>query len=332
MKIAEYILSFDDEFAEDGEYLGVMEIANTANPAIQIKGVAFSSNKKLLFKDDKKHRIAAPVLMPSRIFRRDPETKEEYYLTITEEAVNKAFQKFQRDRAGEVVFNYEHDESKKVPSYMLETWMVEDPKTDKSLSVYGIEVPKGTWFGVQQFTDVDTYNEFVKDDITGFSIHGEGAMRLQLKNHNMNKLELKEEETVTVNGVEFHFKDNKLIPVELEEEEVELAEEEVELKEEVVEEEKVEEVEAEAETIEAEEVVEEEVIEAEAEEEEEVAEIDEAAVMKILQPKLDEIYDMIADLKVDKEEVVEEVEEEVELSGRDVRMSKVNRLKEVFKN
>ena len=175
--ITEYTLSFSDEDAINGEYLGVLEIANTANPAIQIKGIAFSK-QEIFFKDDLKYRIAAPVLMPSKVFRRDEQTGEEYYLIVTPETVEFAFNKFQRDRAGKDVFNEEHDVNKRVPSYPLEMWLVENPKLDKSFTTYGIECPEKTWFCVQQFTDKDAYNEAIKNGQTGFSIHGDGAVRL----------------------------------------------------------------------------------------------------------------------------------------------------------
>ena len=195
--IAEYILSFEDSDAENGEYLGVLEIANTATPAIEIKGVAFSKTEKLYFNDDLKYRIAAPILTPSKIYRRDDETGEEYYVVITPETVERAFVKFMKDRAGKDVFNEEHDESKRVPSYPLEMWLVDEPLADRSYSTFGIEVPKGTWFGVQQFTDSEAYKKAVEEGQTGFSIHGDGALKLskQFKSDKM-KVQMKKHKYV----------------------------------------------------------------------------------------------------------------------------------------
>lgn len=173
-----YTLSINDELSEEGRYLGVLEIANTANPAIKMTGIAFSNSTELLFKDELKYRIAAPILMPSIIFRRDPETGEEYDVKVTPEVVEAMFVRFMKDRVGGDVFNVEHDESKRVPSYILETWLVETPKTDKSFVTYGLECPTKTWFGVQQFTDVDAYNKAVELGQVGFSIHGDGVLQL----------------------------------------------------------------------------------------------------------------------------------------------------------
>lgn len=183
-----YTLSIDDDLAEDGKYLGVLEIANTATPAIKMTGIAFTKEVELTFKDDLKYRIAAPILMPSIIYRRDPETGEEYDVKVTPEVVEQMFVRFMRDRVGGDVFNVEHDESKRVPSYLLETWLVENPKQDKSFTTYGLECPVNTWFGVQQFTDKEAYEKAVELGQVGFSIHGDGVLKLsEIKKQNKMK-------------------------------------------------------------------------------------------------------------------------------------------------
>jgi len=177
--IPRYELSINPEFAEDGEELGIFQIANTENPAIMLKGVAFNAHKKsVYFADDLKYRIAAPVLTPMDVYRKDEKTGEEYYAVVTTEYIEQVFVDFMAKRTGGVVFNDEHDESKEVPAYILETWLVENPETDKSKTVYGLDVPQGSWFAVQQFTDKQVYKQFVKEGKTGFSIHGHSAMLL----------------------------------------------------------------------------------------------------------------------------------------------------------
>ena len=189
--IPRYELSINPEFAEDGEELGIFQIANTENPAIMLKGVAFNAHKKsVYFADDLKYRIAAPVLTPMDVYRKDEKTGEEYYAVVTTEYIEQVFVDFMAKRTGGVVFNDEHDESKEVPAYILETWLVEDPETDKSKTVYGLEVKKGTWFAVQQFTDKQVYKQFVKEGKTGFSIHGHSAMLLMSA---INKTEMANE-------------------------------------------------------------------------------------------------------------------------------------------
>jgi hypothetical protein len=350
--IAEYILSFDDLDAENGEYLGVLEIANTATPAIEIKGIAFSKVEALCFKDDLKYRIAAPILTPGKIYRRDEKTGEEYYVVITPETVERAFVKFMKDRAGKDVFNEEHDEAKRIPSYPLEMWLVDEPMGDRSYNTFGIEVPQGTWFGVQQFTDVEAYKKAVEEGQTGFSIHGDGALKLskqfktdkmkvQMKKHKYVAHFAESAETdggeiiVTADvlevGTEVVVVDDNLeevadfsgeviiddVPVVIENDVITSMGTEVEATEEEV----------------VEMAAEEEVVEMAAEEEEVVEMQEEAPAADTytkadIDAKFDEIYAMIAELKVaDTTEEVEMMEDE----PKDEVSLKMSRLDQVSK-
>lgn len=187
--IAEYILSIDGDNEDE---LGIFEIANTESPAIKMKGIAFSTHKELVFKDDLKYRIAAPVLTPSKIYRVDEETGEESYYVVTAEFIEQGFARFMQNRVGKDVFNDEHDESKRVPSFIYETWLVDKPKEDKSFTTYGIECPKGTWFAVQQYTDKEMYKEHVAQGKTGFSIHGNANLLMsEIKKQKKDMLKFK---------------------------------------------------------------------------------------------------------------------------------------------
>ena len=187
--------------------MGVFEIANTDSPAIKMKGIAFSSQEKkpLFFKDDLKYRIASPVLTPDDIYRVDDETKEESYYRTTPEFIEQVYTKFMAERVGKDVFNEEHDENKRVPSYILETWLVENPKGDKSFTTFGIECPVSTWFAVQQFTDKAVYLDYVERGLTGFSIHGNANLKLS-KQINTNMLKFKQKKRKVI----AHYTDEAL--------------------------------------------------------------------------------------------------------------------------
>jgi len=328
--LPEYTLSIDPSLAENGEELGIFEIANTATPAIMLKGVAFSSQetKAIYFADNKKYRIAAPVVTPGKIYRKDPETEEEYYAKVTPEYIESVYVDFMAKRIGGEVFNEEHNEKVKPPSYILETWLVENPKTDKAQTVYGLDVPKGTWFAVQQFTDKEVYNDYVERGLTGFSIHGHSAMLLMSE---QNKTEMEKEENKEVEAMEtmqdgakfmigdkyYEVKDG--VPVEVVEvvEETEMAEddktEETEMNEE---ESKTDETEMMDESEEKEtELAEEETKETEMADEEGTEETEmaddatgEYYSKEEVDAKFSEVFDMLADLKKE-EETTEEVED-----------------------
>ena len=350
MQLPVYNISIDECDAENGEYLGVLEIANTANPAIMIKGIALSEVKQMIFKDDLLYRIASPVLIPSKIYRRDPETGEEYYVNVTSEVVEKMFMKFQKDRSGQDIFNDEHNEAKRVPSYILETWLVETPKTDKSLITYGIECPEKTWFAVQQFTDKQAYFDCVESGKIGFSIHGESALKFTkqeiIKTNNMSKkrkfvAQFTEavgtdsgEVIVTADvlevGADVAVLDTEFTPIENFTGEITIEDTPVVITDNVITSMGAEEMEMKTEEVVVEEVE-------MAKEEEVVVETEMAVEMPTDAPveaytkaemdaKFDEIYAMIAELKTE-EVAVEEVEmAEAPKVGIELKMSKVEKL------
>ena len=182
-----YKITIDLEYL-DGEELGIEQIAFTSTPAIITKGMAFDEHKKLFFSDDLKYRVVAPAMIPMEIYRND-ENDEEYYVQFTAETIEQIHSKFMQDLSNRNVFNLEHDTDKTVPAYVLEAWIVEDPKKDKAYSSYGIEVPKGTLMVTAQVTDKEYYNELVANEQIGFSI--EGFLGLKLSNQLNNKYSMK---------------------------------------------------------------------------------------------------------------------------------------------
>lgn len=189
-----YKITIDPEYAENGEDLGIEQIAFTSTPAIKVMGMAFNSQAKpMVFKDAVKYRIVAPALIPMEIYRKDDEDGKEYYVSFSVEEIEKIHSKFMRDMSNKDLFNLEHDTTETVPAYILEAWIVDSPLKDKAYSSFGIEVPTGTLMVTAQVTDVEYYNHLVDNDQVGFSIEGYLGMKLkevtQLKTDiNMNKL------------------------------------------------------------------------------------------------------------------------------------------------
>jgi hypothetical protein len=291
-----YKITIEPEYS-DGEELGIEQIAFTSTPAIITKGLAFDEHKKLFFSDDLKYRVVAPAMIPMEIYRND-EDGDEYYVQFTAETIEQIHSKFMQDLSNRNVFNLEHDTDQTVPAYVLESWIVDNPKEDKAYSSYGIEVPKGTLMVTAQVTDKEYYNELVKNEQIGFSI--EGFLGLKLSNQ-INKYNMKLPDGehliegkiyIVVDGEVTEIKDAPVVEEESMTEEIAL-----------------------------ETVVEEEVIE-ETPATEEMA-IDPAAdaeaILAIVQPVIDEqinaLIAMIADLRNHMEEVMSEGEEVVEVEA-----------------
>ena len=312
-----YKITIDEEYSE-GEDLGIDMIAFTSKPAVMVKGLAFKSAEIFHFKDEPKMRIVAPAMIPMNIYRNDE--GEEYYVQFTEQEIENIYSKFMQDLNNQNLFNLEHTD-KKVPAYILEAWIVENPKEDKAFSSYGIDVPKGTLMLTAQITDKEYYSKLVESDQVGFS--SEGFLGLKLSNQiNKYNMMLPDGEHL-IEGKIYVVKDGEVVEIK-EEVPVEM---EAEMAEEVVEEE----IEAEGVTAaEAEEVVEEEIAMAVD------PQTDSEAVLAIVQPVLDalatELMKAIAEVKA-LIPVVEETEvEEVELSEQ--KFSAIDRLKkyrQIFK-
>jgi hypothetical protein len=291
-----YKITIEPEYS-DGEELGIEQIAFTSTPAIITKGMSFDEHKKLFFSDELKYRVVAPAMIPMEIYRND-ENDEEYYVQFTAETIEQIHSKFMQDLTNRNVFNLEHDTDKTVPAYVLEAWIVEDPKKDKAYSSYGIEVPKGTLMVTAQVTDKDYYNELVKNEQIGFSIEGFLGLKLskQINKYNMKLPDgehlIEGKIYIVVDGEVTEIKDAPVVEEEAMTEEIAL-----------------------------ETVVEEEVIE-ETPATEEMA-IDPAAdaeaILAIVQPVIDEqinaLIAMIADLRNHMEEVMSEGEEVVQVEA-----------------
>ena len=276
-----YKITIDPAYAENGEDLGIEMIAFTAKPAIKVMGMAFNSQAKpMIFTDNVKYRIVAPALIPMEIYRKDDDDKE-YYVSFSKEEIEKIHAKFMQDMSNKDLFNLEHDADKKVPAYVLEAWIVDTPLLDKAYSSFGIEVPEGTLMVTAQVTNKDYYDELVKEGQVGFSVEGYLGMKLkeqqQLKLNNMNKLPDGE-----------HLIDGKIYVV-VNGEITEIREEEV-----VVEEKAM------TDTVVEEEVVEDTMAVDPALDAEAVLEI----VRPMLEEKINEILEMIADIKAAHEELL----------------------------
>ena len=307
-----YKITIDPEYS-DGEDLGIEQIAFTSNPAIKVKGMAFNQSNKLMFADDVKYRVTAPAMIPMEIYRRDDKTGE-YYVQFTAETIEQIHVKFMQDLKNRDIFNLEHDQSQQVPAFILESWIVDNPKQDKAFTTFGIEVPKGTLMLTAQITDKEYYNELVKNEQIGFSIEGFLGLKLsnQIKQNNMNKLPDGEH---LIEGKIYVVKGGEIIEIK------DAPKEEVAMEDSVVEEE----VTTETEPIDEQPAPEE--LEEVVKEEEMAVDVtaDAEAVLAIVAPVIEEqvnnLLKIIADLRTQMEEMLaERAEDEIELKS-EVKMS-----------
>jgi hypothetical protein len=165
-KLPNYILDIDENDPESG----LKAIAYTNEPAILKKGVYLKDIKPLSFVDNLLYQVAAPAIIPMSIYRASDDLGE-YTVEFTADEILKMVKDFQKQQRP---FNLEHNGNQIAPSYILYSWIIEDPKTDLSFTKYGIDgLKKGTWFVVSQFTDQDYFmKEIVDKGRFGYSVEG----------------------------------------------------------------------------------------------------------------------------------------------------------------
>ena len=207
-----YKITIDEAYNDGNEPLGVDAIAFTANPAVLVKGVAFKSQAKSHFADEKKYRITAPAMIPMDIYRRDDDMGE-YYVQFSKDEIDTIFKDFMLNLNNRNLFNLEHEGDKIVPAYILEAWLVDNPEADKAKSTFGIEVPEGTLMVTAQITDTDYYNKLVEAGQVGFSIEGFLGLKLsnQIKTNNM----LPDGEHTLEDGTLIIVKDGQVVDVQM---------------------------------------------------------------------------------------------------------------------
>ena len=155
---------------EDSELSGVEAISIVEEPAIESDFVALKAHKIEMAEVNAEKRILmGPALIPNKkIYRRDAE--DEYYIFFSEDTVRKASQLF-LSKGNQNNSTLEHEYELNGMS-VVESWIVEDEKKDKS-ALYSLSVPKGTWMVSVKVNNDDVWNEFVKTGrVRGFSIEG----------------------------------------------------------------------------------------------------------------------------------------------------------------
>lgn len=165
-KLPIHELLIDDE-------TGVECISLVEFPAIEIDYMKFSEQTPIKFSitDEDEQIFCGPALVPNKyIYRIDPKTQEEFYVFFSEKTVKQISEKYLIEHKQSNV-NLEH--SLPVNNvYLIESWIVKDPKNDKSNVLGYKDLPVGTWMVSLKCTDKELWNTLKDSDFNGFSIEG----------------------------------------------------------------------------------------------------------------------------------------------------------------
>jgi hypothetical protein len=93
-----------------------------------------------------------------------------YDVVFSEETIAEIAKKYMKEaRTNDV--NQDHKE-KDAGTYVFETWLIEDPETDKANTVYGFNLPKGSWMVKMQVEDPEVWRRVKAGELKGMSVEG----------------------------------------------------------------------------------------------------------------------------------------------------------------
>tara|TARA_Y100000401_G_scaffold115766_1_gene120089 strand:+ start:248 stop:1000 length:753 start_codon:yes stop_codon:yes gene_type:complete len=163
---------------EDEPISGIEAVSLVRFPAIETDFVYLSSkaDKKMTFAvDEEKQMLVGPALIPDKLIMRLDENDEEYDVYFSQDTVAQAMELFMREaRTNEHTLEHQ---SKIDGVTVVESWLVEDTKKDKS-SLYGFNLPVGTWMLSVKVNNKDIWQKVKNREVRGFSIEGYFTDRL----------------------------------------------------------------------------------------------------------------------------------------------------------
>ena len=175
---------------------GVYAVSLVTDPAMEGDFIQFEKENKLQFVkvDESKRRVMGLILEPNKeVLRFNKETNTPYSVFFEKEDVEAVAYNFQK-QGNQNNSTLQHDGTAIEGVSFVETWIVENPKVDKSTN-FGFEYPKGSWMGVMQLDNEEVWNEYVKTGIVkGFSI--DAFMQFEEVNFKTVDMSKKEEGTI----------------------------------------------------------------------------------------------------------------------------------------
>ena len=164
----------------ENDELGVNAVSLVNTPAIMSDWVALGDQKPILLAEvskDKQILLGAALIPDKPIFRKGENGAEDFYIYFSKETIAKTAQNFFKNN-NQNNATLEHD-LKLSGMTIFESWIVEDPKLDKSAK-YGLNLPEGTWAISMKVDDKDVWDNYVKNDkVFGFSIEGQFSNALR---------------------------------------------------------------------------------------------------------------------------------------------------------
>jgi hypothetical protein len=135
-----------------------------------------SVNQTWHFSDDEQMVITGPAMVPDMLIPRRDKDGNTFHVFFSSDTVKDIARKFlEESKHNNTDIN--HDDSVVQENVLLESWIVEDNKMDKS-TVLGFDVPKGSWMVSYKINNEETWAKIKSGELTGFSVAGDFAEKL----------------------------------------------------------------------------------------------------------------------------------------------------------
>ena len=175
---------------------GVFAISLVDRPAIQEHFIALSEHKiELKVVDEDKRILVGLALVPNKKIYRNVNGKE-FNVFFSEQTIEKTNELFMRNLNLNSITS--QHETKVSGVSVIESWIVEDEKNDKS-NLYNLNATKGSWAVKMKVYNDEEWNKVKLGEYKGFSIEGiyQGLDKLQASE------QVEEEEDFTTDIIEF---------------------------------------------------------------------------------------------------------------------------------
>ena len=156
---------------EDENIDEVFAISLVETPAIESNFVFFDKEEiQFAAINDEKRLLMGPILVPDKKILRVDGANTPYFVFFKPETIKRLSEMYLQKKYTNKA-TLEHDKKLEGVS-LVESWVVESREKDKS-SLYGLNVPVGTWMGTFKIDNDEIWNDYVKTgEVKGFSIEG----------------------------------------------------------------------------------------------------------------------------------------------------------------
>jgi hypothetical protein len=121
--------------------------------------------------DEEKMEITGAAIIPNKmIIRKNPITEELYYVFFSEKTTKNLMELFAKNSKMDAT-NLNHSEIAAEGTYIVESWLVNDPQYDK-IKTLGLDFPKGTWVITMKVDNKDLWSKIKQGEYNGFSVEG----------------------------------------------------------------------------------------------------------------------------------------------------------------